>query len=319
MPKRIVVGTRGSALALLQSEFVIDELVNRNPRLDCELKIIRTKGDMVRDIPLSQIGTTGLFVREIERAMLSGEIDLAVHSMKDVPTVRPQGLVIGAVIERVDPRDVLICKLGKSIADLPPGARLGTSSLRRRAQLLASRPDLLILDLRGNVDTRIRRSQSADYDGIILAAAGVTRLGYNGCVTEYLPADSFVPAAGQGALAVELRADDDERRQLVAALDHRETAIAVLAERAFLAKLEEHDTGSPHKLGGCQVPIGVYGTINQGRLRLIGLVATLDGQTLIRDSLVAVLDNPERTGGELAEQILAAGGDDVLREVWRDR
>jgi hydroxymethylbilane synthase len=306
---RARIGTRGSTLALWQTQYVAQRLKATIPEPEIQIKTIQTRGDLVRDRALSQVGGKGLFVKEIENALLSGEIDLAVHSLKDMPTEQPQGLTLGAILERADPRDALIVRGGTgNLHSLPPGARVGTSSLRRRAQLLAAQPDLQVLDLRGNVDTRLRKLRDGRYDAVVLAVAGLVRLGHANAIGQALPVDLMLPAVGQGALCVEVRGDDEGTRRLISPLDHPPTRRAVDAERAFLRRLE----------GGCQVPIGAFAEVDDGQLRLRGLVAALDGSRLVRDEIRGPAEQAETLGMELAEQLLAAGGEEILEEVRRD-
>jgi len=304
---KVVIGTRGSKLALWQAEWVKSELEKKYPDLTVELLRIKTTGDKITDVPLAQVGGKGLFVKEIEEALLDGRADLAVHSMKDVPTEFPDGLSLRAIAEREDPRDALISK-GVLFKDLPEGAKVGTSSLRRQAQLLALRPDLEIAQLRGNLDTRIRKLDEGQYDAIILASAGVRRLGWEACITELLSPDVFLPAIGQGAIGIETRTDDDETNELIAFFDHRETSLAVRAERALLKRLE----------GGCQVPIAAYGTISEdgNELALTGLVASTDGKTIIKDSLTGPAAEPESLGTRLAESLLGKGAWEILKDLY---
>jgi len=313
--KKIVVGTRGSALAMEQTRWVINELSRLNPEVEFVVRKIRTKGDVMRDVALARIGGRGLFVKEIEEALLRGEIDLATHSLKDLPTGLPMGLLIGAVTRRADPRDVLISRLGLPLAKLPQGARLGTSSVRRRAQLLAYRPDFQIVNLRGNVDTRLRKAQTEEYDAIVLAAAGLIRLGHEDRITEYISPDIILPAVGQGALAIEVREDDQQIQRIVAALDHEPTRVAITAERAFLRRLVTHRPSVPahqereRQGGGCQVPMAAYGVVRDGRLIVEGMVASLEGRKVIRRKVVGNPAHAEQIGEELAERILDAGAD----------
>ncbi len=304
--REVVIGTLGSKLALWQAEWVYARLRELEPALAVSLKRIKTTGDKILDTPLATIGGKGLFVKEIEEALLRGEIDLAVHSMKDVPTRLPAGLEILAIPEREDPRDVLITLNKVSLERLVPGSRIGTSSLRRQAQLLHYRPDLSIQILRGNLDTRLRKLEAGEYDGIILAAAGIKRLGWSDRVTEYLSPDVCLPAIGQGALALEGRTDDGFVREVVARLDHHPTRIAVTAERAFLERLE----------GGCQVPIAAHAAITNGTLTLSALIAGVDGRRLVRDSVQGPMRDAHRLGVELAERLLARGGDEILKEIY---
>jgi hydroxymethylbilane synthase len=304
--RELVIGTRGSKLALWQAEWVHARLRQLEPGLSVSLKRIKTTGDKILDTPLAAIGGKGLFVKEIEDALLRGEIDLAVHSMKDVPTHLPEGLGILSVPEREDPRDVLISRDGVTLDRLAAGARIGTSSLRRQAQLLNVRPDLSIQILRGNLDTRLRKLEAGEYDGIILAAAGLRRLGWADRVTEYLSPEVCLPAIGQGALALEGRADDAFARDAAARLDHRPTRMAVTAERALLERLE----------GGCQVPIAAHATIEGDRLTMSALVAGVNGRRLVRDSIQGPVTEAHKLGIRLAERLLEHGGDEILREIY---
>ncbi len=293
-------------MALWQAEHVIGRLRAIYPHLDPQLKTIKTHGDLVRDRALSQVGGKGLFVKEIENALLAGEIDLAVHSLKDMPTELPRGLALGVVLARADARDALVVRGQRTdLAGLPDGAIVGTSSLRRKAQVLAFRPDLAVRDLRGNVDTRLRKLHSGQYDAVVLAAAGLLRLGYEGEIGQYLPVDLVLPAVGQGALCVEIRVGDDATQRLLAPLNHTATRQATSAERAFLHCLE----------GGCQVPIGAYGEVDGDQLCLRGLVASLDGARLVGDEIRGPSADPVRLGTELAERVLAAGGAALLEEI----
>jgi hydroxymethylbilane synthase len=304
--RELVIGTRGSKLALWQAEWVHARLRELEPGIPVSLRRIKTTGDKILDTPLATIGGKGLFVKEIEDALLRGEIDLAVHSMKDVPTHVPAGLEILAIPEREDPRDVLVSRAGVTLDRLAAGARIGTSSLRRQAQLLHARPDLSIQILRGNLDTRLGKLEAGEYDGILLAAAGLRRLGWADRVTEYLSPEVCLPAIGQGALALEGRADDAFVRELAGRVDHRPTRIAVTAERALLERLE----------GGCQVPIAAYATIEHDMLSMSALVAGVNGRRLIRDSIHGAVDEAHRLGVRLAERLLERGGDEILREIY---
>jgi len=302
----LVVGTRGSRLAVQQAEWVQARLREVAPGVTVALQRIKTSGDMIVDVPLAAIGGKGLFVKEIEEALLRGEIDLAVHSMKDVPTVLPDGLDILCVPAREDPRDVLISRDAVSLDQLPRGSRVGTSSLRRQAQLLHHRPDLTVQLLRGNLDTRLRKLRDGEYDAIILAAAGLRRMGWANEVTEYLPPEVSLPAIGQGALGLEGRRDDGFVRHLVAPLEHPPTRTAVTAERALLKRLE----------GGCQVPIAAHATIKGDTLILDGLIASVDGQQFIRDTVQGPVPDARALGVQLAEKLLARGGAPILNEIY---
>jgi hydroxymethylbilane synthase len=305
--RKLVLATRGSKLALAQANTVAALLRSAHPGLQVELRIIQTKGDLVLDRALSRIGDKGLFVKEIEQALLDGSADLAVHSCKDLPSVLPKRLMLAAFPRRADPRDVLISRHNLRLQELPAGARIGTSSLRRACQIRHLRPDIQVIDLRGNVDTRLRKAQTAEYDGIVLAAAGLERLDLAAVVTEVFPPDVLLPAVAQGALAIECRADDDELRVLLAVLNDDATEQAVLAERAFLARLE----------GGCQVPIAAHATIEGAALRLHGLIGTTDGAQVLRGEQRGTIDDPAAAGTMLAEMLLAQGGAAILERLSR--
>jgi len=306
LKKQLRIGTRGSQLALWQANWVKEKLVRKNSDLDIEIVRIRTTGDKILDVPLAKVGGKGLFVKEIETALLDNSVDLAVHSMKDVPTLLPEGLEIAAVTERKDPRDVIISREGKTLAQLPEGARIGTSSLRRQAQLSGYRPDLVMEPLRGNINTRLQKLRDGQYDAIVLAYAGVKRLGWEGEVTQILDTDIMLPAIGQGALGIESREDDPGTLELILFLNHPETSICVRAERAFLRRLE----------GGCQVPIAAYATVDNSTVTLTGLVAGLDGEKRIRMELRSDEASAEEAGLELAEQVLDSGGREILEEIY---
>jgi hydroxymethylbilane synthase len=301
------LGTRGSILALAQANWVADRIADHHPDCRVELVIIKTTGDKIHDIPLAQVGGKGLFIKEIEEALLAGEVDLAVHSLKDMPAVVPEGLILGAVPPREDPRDVLISERYSSLAELPPGGRLGTGSLRRRAQLLHLRPDLDIVALRGNVDTRLKKMAALGLDGLILAAAGLNRLGLDRVKRSAIPETEMLPAVGQGALGVEIRADDRSLKNLVAALDDPATRLAVMAERAFLARLE----------GGCVVPVAAQGRVEGGTLVLEALISDLEGRRFLRDKTKGSPEDGEFLGGNLAEHLLDRGGREILAELFQ--
>ena len=300
------IGTRGSQLALWQANWIKGRLEAAYPGLQVELVKIKTTGDKILDVPLAQVGGKGLFVKEIEEALLSGRADLAVHSMKDVPTDFPDGLHLPVICEREDPRDALLSQ-GKEFADLPRGAKIGTSSLRRQAQLLHHRPDLQMITLRGNLDTRIRKLRTEGLDAVILAAAGIRRLGWEDKITQTLDADISLPAIGQGAIGIECRKDDPRVNECIDFLRHQDTFDTVIAERALLKKLE----------GGCQVPIAAYGVIEGDEIHLRGLVGSVDGKELIRDEMRAPRSASIKLGTELGGRILAAGGDKILAEVYQ--
>ena len=301
----IKIGTRGSALALVQANWIKDKLSKQFPDLTIELEIIQTKGDKILDVPLANVGGKGLFVKEIEEAVLDGRAHLAVHSIKDVPAEFPEGLGIVAVAEREDFRDVLVSRDGLKLDELPSGARIGTSSLRRRAQLLNRQPDLKIESIRGNVETRLSKIVTENLDGVILAAAGLNRLGLAHKITQHLEPGVMLPAIGQGALGLETRMDDKVVLDIISFLDHRDTAVCVKAERAFLERLE----------GGCHVPIAALGVLKKDRLQLTGLVADPDGRKCLRDRLEAEPEEAEELGKSLAEELLDRGADEILSSI----
>lgn len=317
--KRLTIGTRGSKLALWQAGYVKKELQQLSPDLTIEILKIKTTGDKILDVPLSRVGGKGLFVKEIEEALLRGEADIAVHSMKDVPTDFPDGLHLPVVCKREDPRDALIARQKAKNKNqktntsqlflLPEGSRVGTSSLRRSCQLLSLRPDLRIEQLRGNLDTRVRKLDEGRYDAIILAAAGVKRLGWQDRITEIISPDISLPAIGQGAIGIECRAGDTWVNALISALNHRETNICVRAERAFLKTLE----------GGCQVPIAAYARLAGGRIVMQGLVGSVSGDRIIKGSVEGDPKRAESLGVALAEEILAKGARGILDEVYKIR
>ena len=307
MEKTIKIGTRGSKLALWQANWVKSALNARHPSLSFELVTIKTKGDKILDVPLAKVGGKGLFVKEIEDSLLNGLIDLAVHSMKDMPAEIPQGLCIGAIPQRETQQDVLISKKGLLLSELKPQSRIGTSSLRRTAQLLHARPDLVILPLRGNLDTRLKKLETENLDAIILAAAGVKRLGLEGRITEYMDENVMLPAVGQGALCIEIRQNDPEVEPIVSSLEHHQTRVEVMGERAFLNRLE----------GGCQVPIAAYGKIEKNTFTLCGLVATVDGKTVIKETLSGPKDSSEIIGVKLADRLVAMGAKTIMENLTR--
>jgi hydroxymethylbilane synthase len=306
--KTLRIGTRASQLALWQANWVKSELEKRHLGLEVLVTKIKTQGDKILDVPLAMVGGKGLFVKEIEEAMLSGEVDIAVHSMKDVPTFFPEGLSLRCITKREDPRDIVILKSGfETFSNLPQGSRIGTSSLRRKAQLLHLRPDFHMIDVRGNVETRLRKLTEENLDAIVLAAAGMHRLGFGARISEYLSTDISLPAIGQGALGLESRIDDTETNTLIDFLNYPETAWAVTAERAVLKRLE----------GGCQVPIAAYGQVNGKKLVLSGLVASEDGCRFLKKRMECHVDDAEKTGTSLAEDLLARGADKILNEVYQ--
>ncbi|MDO8885940.1 hydroxymethylbilane synthase [Candidatus Oleimmundimicrobium sp.] len=302
--KEIVIGTRGSRLALWQANFVAESL-KQFTDAEIIIKKIKTQGDKILDSPLAKIGDKGLFVKEIEVALSTGEADLAVHSMKDVPTELPVGLKISSILKREDPRDVLISKGGVCLSDLPKGSKVGTSSLRRKAQLLNFRPDLKIVDVRGNIDTRLQKMESGEFDAIILAAAGIDRMGWADKITERIAMEISLPAVGQGAIGIETRESDDIINKLVEKINHVSTFTAVAAERAMMKKLE----------GGCQIPIGALGVLEENCINLWGMVASLDGKRLIRDFVSGKSSEAEELGIKLAEQMIKSGAKEILKEI----
>ncbi len=305
MKKIITIGTRKSLLALWQSNYIKSCLEKQYPDCEVRLQKIVTKGDKILDVPLSKIGGKGLFTKEIETALLDGEADLAVHSLKDMPTKLPDGLCLTAITERAVVGDAFVSNKYNTLAELPAGSVLGTSSLRRRAQLLAKRPDLDIRDLRGNVDTRLRKLDDGLYDAIILAAAGLTRLGYGNRIRETLPCDFCIPAVGQGALAIECRTDNTELRSMLEFLNHPATKSCTDAERAFLGLVE----------GGCQVPIGVHAEAEGENLHITAIIASLDGSTLLRDEIDGCITDAVALGESLGSRMLEHGGKDILDEI----
>ena len=304
--KRLVVGTRGSALALKQTDIIVEQLRKAHPDVEfvVEVRSISTEGDRQSKVPLTQIAGRGVFVKDIEMALLAGEIDIAVHSLKDMPSVTTPGLTIAAVSEREDPRDVLVSKDGYSFDTLPKAAKVGTSSARRSAQLLAHRPDLKIRPLRGNVDTRLRKALDGEYDAIVVAAAGVLRLDREKDITEYLSYDLCLPAVGQGVLAIETREDDEDAIALVSSIDCTEVHNCIAAERVFL-----HELG-----GGCLIPIAAFGTVEEAELRLKGMVCSPDGRTIISDEIKGELSNPTAVARALVEKFLRQDAQKVIQE-----
>ena len=303
MKSKIIIGTRGSALALWQTHWIKNKLQKVANEYQFELRHIKTIGDKILHAPLAQIGGKGLFVKELELALLNGEIDIAVHSMKDMPTILPDGLTIGAIAQRADPSDALVSHKGCKFTDLPLGAKIGTSSLRRRAQLLHSRADLNLHNLRGNLDTRIAKLKNEGFDAIILATAGVQRLGFDELITEQLSYEICLPAVGQGAIGIEARDSETELLELVSKINHLESAVAVTAERAML-----RDLG-----GGCQIPIAALGRVSNGKLNVEGLVAAVDGSRIVRSSVCGELSDEDALGKQLAKQLRNMGAESILR------
>ncbi|MDW7774178.1 MAG: hydroxymethylbilane synthase [Desulfobulbaceae bacterium] len=306
MRKEIKIGTRASLLAVTQSTWVKEQIEEHNPGTKVELVKIITKGDKILDAPLAKVGGKGLFVKELEDALLDGRADLAVHSMKDVPAELPEGLHLGVVTERENPVDAFISTKYTSLSDLPKGATVGTSSLRRKSQLASRRPDLNIIDLRGNLDTRLRKLDEGQFDAIVVAAAGLNRLGMAHRITSLFVPEQMLPAIGQGALGLELRIDDRDLLDGISFLNHPSTATAVAAERAFLLRLE----------GGCQVPIGGYAVADDKIVTLTGLIASVDGRQILKEKMSGPADSAKEIGTELAQKLLDMGGRKILDEVY---
>lgn len=307
MIKKIVIGTRGSELALWQTNFVKDLLQKKFPSLEIELKIIKTKGDKILDVPLAKIGDKGLFTKELEFKLLEGEIDLAVHSLKDLETEINENLVIGAITKRHKVNDVLIArKKGITLKQLPSNAKIGTGSLRRKAQLLHINPNSQIFDLRGNVPTRIQKFFESDWDAIILARAGVERLALNKYISSIIPTSIILPAVGQGALGIECRKDDKELLGILSKINHKKTEIETRAERAFLRSLE----------GGCQVPIACIVKIEKDNLTIEGKVLSLDGSICFHQKISGSIRKPEKLGEKLAQNLLKAGAKEIIDEIY---
>jgi hydroxymethylbilane synthase len=308
MPSNIRIGTRGSELALRQTHYVKTLLEERYPDIVINVQTIKTTGDKIFDVPLARIGEKGLFTKELEVALLDGRIDIAVHSFKDVPTTIPEGLAISAVLEREDVHDVFIGNPKNPnylFMTLPPKSIIATGSLRRKCQVLNARQDIQIVDIRGNLNTRIKKLDESSWNGMILAKAGVTRLGWAQRITEILPMNIMLPAVGQGALAIEIRNGDKRLEELLHPLHHLPTALTVAAERSLLRHLE----------GGCQVPIGAYGQIQGNELQLEAIIGSLDGKRIIKGSLSGNRADAERIGIELAEELLKRGGKEILDEI----
>ena len=305
--KDLRIGTRGSQLALYQANWVRERLVQAHPDLNITLLTIKTTGDKIQDAPLARIGGKGLFVKEIEEALIQKKVDLAVHSIKDVPAELPKELYLSAITKREDPRDVFISKDGKNMRELRQGAKIGTSSLRRQAQLLHFRKDLELIPLRGNLDTRLKKLEKEDLDGIVLAMAGVKRLGFESRITEIIPVETSLPAIGQGALGIETRKGDRDVEERIRFLNDVPSAIAVSAERAFLKKLE----------GGCQVPIAAFAQVIDSNVSIDGLVGSIDGKRLVKHHLEGPEEKAESLGIELAEILLEKGAKGILDEVYQ--
>ncbi len=304
--QHIRIATRKSPLAMWQAEHVAEALRQAHPGIEVEILGMSTQGDKILDTPLAKIGGKGLFVKELEQRMLSGDADIAVHSMKDVPVELPDGLHLSVILEREDPRDAFVSNHHASLADLPQGSRVGTSSLRRQCQLADRRPDLRIIPLRGNVNTRLRKLDEGDYDAIILASAGLLRLKFAERIASFIGTDDSLPAIGQGAIGIECRRDDTRVNDLLQPLHHAPTACRVRAERAMNHRLH----------GGCQVPIGGHATLRDGQLTLRGLVGTVDGSEIVRAKIQGPEHDAERLGTALADELLAHGADRILGELY---
>lgn len=305
--KKIVIGTRTSKLALWQANKIKSELLNHYPGLEILFKEIKTKGDHFTELALSKIGDKGLFTKEIEEALIKNEIDLAVHSLKDLPTKLPSGLKIGAVLKRENPCDVLVSRNKVKFKELTSGAKVGTSSLRRVAQLRSIRNDLEYLDLRGNLDTRIRKLEEGKYDAVVLAYSGVHRLGFDNLISERFNPAKILPAVGQGALAVEIRENDTEIKNIILKLNDRESSLSVFCERAFLEKLQ----------GGCQVPIGAFSEIKNNEIIIKGIIASIDGKRIVKGGNKGKIESFNEIGIQLAEKLLQNGGQEILMDILK--
>jgi len=302
--EKLVIGTRGSKLALWQSNY-IKGLVEEITGLPVELQIIKTTGDKILDVPLAKVGGKGLFTKEIEVELIAGTVDLAVHSMKDVPTELPEGLAICAMPERVDPRDAIVSGAGYDLVSLPHAAKMGTSSLRRISQVRALRPDLEIVDVRGNLDTRMRKAETGEVDAVILAAAGITRMGWADRIGSYIPTRQMISAVGQGAIGIEIREDDDFMMGVCAKIGHPETMECVTAERVVMRMLE----------GGCQVPIGAYARYEDGALVMDAMVGSVEGDRIVREQLSGDAGEPVALGEAMVTKLLAKGAGEILAEI----
>lgn len=300
----IVIGTRGSALALWQAEYV-KSLLEAESGLPVRLVTVKTTGDKILDVPLVKVGGKGLFTKELEVELLAGRVDLCVHSMKDVPTALPEGCTFAAMTERADARDVIVSGGGYGMATLPEGATVGTSSLRRRAQIAHVRPDLAIVDVRGNLDTRLRKAETGELDAVVLASAGITRLGWQDRITSYVPVVEMVPAVGQGAIGIETREEDGFVRGLVARIGHAETMLCVTVERVVMRALE----------GGCQVPIGAHARLEDGVLVMDAVVGSVDGTRIVREQLHGSAEDPEALGLAMVARLRELGADEILATI----
>ncbi len=304
--KKVVIGSRGSKLALIQANWVKSQLEEKYPETEFVIEKIKTTGDKITDVPLAKIGGVGLFTKELENALLEKKVDLVVHSAKDVQTEIPEGLTLGAYTERKDPHDVLISKDNVALRDLPKNTKIGTSSLRRRSQLLAYRPDIEVVDIRGNLDTRLQKIESGELDAIIVAMAGLLRFGQSEKASDVIPYDIMLPAVGQGALCIEIRDGDLVIEKIVSTINDHNTRYAVKAERSMLARLQ----------GGCQVPIGAHAEVLYPvNIKLEGIICSLDGTTIYRDSVAGKVDDCEILGEELANKLSGMGGYHILSEI----
>ena len=304
MQKSVIIGSRSSRLALVQAGSILGQLREADSCLKFNIGKIVTEGDRSHHLPLDQMPGVGVFVKELETALLDGRVDIAVHSLKDMPTEIPKGLYLAVVTKRLDPRDILVSRAGK-LADLAPGSRIGTGSIRRAVQLISYRPDLEVCSLRGNVNTRLRKVFSGELDGVILAASALIRLGWQDRITEYLPLEHFLPPAGQGTLGIEIRANDKEIGEIVLPLNHQPTWQSVVAERTFLSALG----------GGCRAPIAVLGKINDNTLNLTAMVAEVGGEKILRASGEGSITIPEQVGNQLAQKILEMGASEFIAEA----
>lgn len=302
---KIRIGTRGSQLALYQAEKVKSELLNAFPEMTVEIEIIHTKGDIILDVALSKIGDKGLFTKEIEVALVDGTVDIAVHSLKDLPTNLPEGLKLGAVLKRAEYRDAFVSRDGRKLSEMKAGDVIATSSLRRQAGLLQVRPDITLKDIRGNVNTRLKRMEEGYCDGMIMAAAGLQRLGLDRYITEIIDPEVIMPAVSQGAIAIEICQNDLKTEAILSKINHDETWQVVAAERAFLRTLE----------GGCQVPLGCYSRLENDQLELSGFVASVDGKEMIRETLSGNIADPETLGIQLAELLKEKGAEEILANI----
>ena len=305
---KVTIGSRGSPLALWQANWVKDLLLGHHSDLAVDIKIIKTSGDRIQDVPLAKIGGKGLFVKEIEEGLLKREVDFAVHSMKDMPIIFPVNLCIACVTKRENPFDALISRNNIKLDDLPKGAKIGTGSLRRMSQLLYYRPDLNLVPLRGNLETRLKKLETEGLDAIILAAAGLIRLGWNDCITDIIPPEILLPAMGQGAVGIETRKNDVDNQILLADMDDEQTHYALDAERALVSQLE----------GGCNVPIGSFATLNGDQITLRGLVASLDGKTMYKKELTDLKTNAVALGRRMGDELIEMGADRIMQEIKSD-